>query len=113
MNAQVFTTTRSASSTPFARSRPSAYSVPTILSESTTFFGQPSVSMGNRRGTTRWYSGPLRTLRDVNTSSNDGELVELGEWPRLSAQILRRRLDTAGIPVMVEWSDKAAGGIGT
>jgi hypothetical protein len=49
----------------------------------------------------------------VSTSSNDGELVELGEWPRLSAQILRRRLDTAGIPVMVEWRDTAAGGIGT
>jgi hypothetical protein len=49
----------------------------------------------------------------VSTSSDDGELVELGEWPRLAAQILRRRLDTAGIPVMVEWSDSAGGGIGT
>jgi hypothetical protein len=49
----------------------------------------------------------------VNTSSDDGELVELGEWPRLAAQILRRRLDTAGIPVMVEWSDTEAGGMGT
>jgi hypothetical protein len=48
----------------------------------------------------------------VSTSSDDGELVELGEWPRLAAQILRRRLDTAGIPVMVEWSG-AADGVGT
>ena len=31
-------------------------------------------------------------------------LVELGEWPRLQAQILRSRLETAGIPVMIEWS---------
>lgn len=37
----------------------------------------------------------------------DGEgdaLVELGTWPRLSALILRRRLETAGITVMIEWS---------
>jgi hypothetical protein len=33
-----------------------------------------------------------------------GGLVELGEWPRLQAQVLRRRLETAGIPVMIEWS---------
>jgi hypothetical protein len=32
------------------------------------------------------------------------DLVELGEWPRLHAQILRRRLETAGVTVMVEWS---------
>lgn len=34
----------------------------------------------------------------------EGALVEIGEWPRLAAQILRRRLETAGIPVMLEWS---------
>ncbi len=34
----------------------------------------------------------------------DDALVELGEWPRLQAQILRRRLESAGIPVMIEWS---------
>ena len=33
-----------------------------------------------------------------------GGLVELGEWPRLQAQVLRRRLESAGVPVMVEWS---------
>ena len=37
------------------------------------------------------------------------ELVELGEWPRLSAQILRRRLETAGVPVMIEWSGTGGG----
>src|SRR5262245_51976178 len=34
----------------------------------------------------------------------DDALIELGEWPRLQAQILRRRLESAGIPVMIEWS---------
>jgi hypothetical protein len=42
-----------------------------------------------------------------------GDLVELGEWPRLSAQILRRRLETAGISVLVEWSGPGAAAIGT
>jgi hypothetical protein len=42
-----------------------------------------------------------------------GDLVELGEWPRLSAQILRRRLETAGISVLVEWSGPGAEAIGT
>ncbi|HZP31296.1 MAG TPA: hypothetical protein VFC99_20260 [Acidimicrobiia bacterium] len=32
------------------------------------------------------------------------ELVEIGEWPRLAAQILRARLETAGIPVMARWA---------
>jgi hypothetical protein len=38
-------------------------------------------------------------------------LVELGAWPRLTAQILRARLETAGIDVLAAWSD--AGGPGT
>jgi hypothetical protein len=32
------------------------------------------------------------------------ELVELGQWPRLDAQILRHRLESADIAVMVRWS---------
>jgi hypothetical protein len=42
-----------------------------------------------------------------------GGLVELGEWPRVQAQVLRRRLETAGVSVMIEWSGPAtnAGGI--
>jgi hypothetical protein len=32
------------------------------------------------------------------------ELVTIGEWPRLAAQILRARLETAGIPVLIRWS---------
>ena len=39
-------------------------------------------------------------------------LVELGEWPRVQAQVLRRRLETAGIPVMIEWSGPASDAVG-
>lgn len=48
--------------------------------------------------------------RDGDPES-DG-LVELGEWLRLEAQILRHRLETADIPVMVRWSGEGlrAGG---
>jgi hypothetical protein len=45
-----------------------------------------------------------RTATGGDADGDDGALVELGEWPRLHAQILRRRLETAGVPVMVEWS---------
>jgi hypothetical protein len=37
----------------------------------------------------------------------DGGLVEIGEWPRVQAQVLRRRLETAGVSVMVEWSGQS------
>ena len=33
------------------------------------------------------------------------DLVLLGQWPRLVAQILRARLETASITVTAEWSD--------
>ncbi len=46
-------------------------------------------------------------------SEGGDDLVELGEWPRLSTQILRRRLETAGITVMVEWSGPGADAVGT
>ena len=49
MKAQVFTTTRSAASAEAAGAMPSASSVPTSLSESTWFFGQPRVSTKNVR----------------------------------------------------------------
>jgi hypothetical protein len=39
---------------------------------------------------------------------DEESLVELGEWPKLQAQILRRRLESAGIPVMIEWSGTTA-----
>ena len=35
----------------------------------------------------------------------DGEaLVEIGSWPKIQAQVLRRRLETASVPVMIEWT---------
>jgi hypothetical protein len=47
-------------------------------------------------------------------SAEDGEdLVELGTFPRLAAQILRRRLETAGISVMVEWTGPGGDAAGT
>ncbi|HEX7521626.1 MAG TPA: hypothetical protein VF441_06145 [Acidimicrobiia bacterium] len=36
--------------------------------------------------------------------TSDDDLMELGSWPRLPAQILRRRLESAGLSVMVEWT---------
>jgi len=41
------------------------------------------------------------------------DLVELGDFPRLHAQILRRRLETAGLSVMVEWSGPGGSVLGT
>ena len=41
------------------------------------------------------------------------DLVELGEFPRLHAQILRRRLETAGLSVMVEWTGPGGSALGT
>jgi hypothetical protein len=44
---------------------------------------------------------------------DDGSgLVELGEWPRIQAQVLRRRLETAGVSVMIEWSGPASNATG-
>jgi hypothetical protein len=45
-----------------------------------------------------------RVFTGRDDSGEEDALVELGEWPRLQAQILRRRLESAGIPVMIEWS---------
>ncbi len=44
-------------------------------------------------------------------AANEGatDLVEMGVFPRLHAQILRRRLESASIPVLVEWSDAPDG----
>jgi hypothetical protein len=45
--------------------------------------------------------------------SRDDVLVEIGAWPRLDAQILRHRLETADIPVMVRWSGDGLHATGT
>ncbi len=44
-------------------------------------------------------------LEDDRDGDGDGDLVALGEWPKVQAQVLRRRLDSAGVPVMIEWSN--------
>ena len=51
--------------------------------------------------------------RDRDRDDSTDELVEIGEWPRLDAQILRHRLETADIPVMVRWSGDGLKGGGT
>jgi hypothetical protein len=43
---------------------------------------------------------------DDDDAPDDG-LVEIGEWPKIQAQVLRRRLETASVPVMIEWAGSA------
>jgi hypothetical protein len=54
---------------------------------------------------------------DMSDDDEEGgdatDLVELGEFPRLHAQILRRRLETAGLSVMVEWTGPGGSALGT
>ena len=50
---------------------------------------------------------------DGDEGADATDLVELGEFPRLHAQILRRRLETAGLSVMVEWSGPGGSALGT
>jgi hypothetical protein len=52
-------------------------------------------------------------VSDASSSPRQPDLVALGVWPRLAAQILRARLETAGIDVMVEWSSEADSATGT
>ena len=56
---------------------------------------------------------PDASGRRIDSLDDAGDLVELGDWPRLSAQILRRRLESAGIPVMIEWAGAAGDATGT
>jgi hypothetical protein len=55
--------------------------------------------------------GPGMTNDDDAGDATD--LVELGAFPRLHAQILRRRLETAGLSVMVEWTGPGGSALGT
>jgi hypothetical protein len=50
---------------------------------------------------------------DDDDSVDATDLVEIGDFARLSAQILRRRLESAGISVMVEWTGPGADATGT
>ena len=50
----------------------------------------------------------LADENEIDEDDDDGDgLVELGEWPKIQAQVLRRRLETASVPVMIEWSGSA------
>jgi hypothetical protein len=55
--------------------------------------------------------GPDMDNGDEGADATD--LVELGEFQRLHAQILRRRLETAGLSVMVEWTGPGGSALGT
>jgi hypothetical protein len=44
-------------------------------------------------------------MADPGADTGGDALVELGRWPQLTAQILRARLETAGIDVLAAWSD--------
>jgi len=44
--------------------------------------------------------------------ADDNGLVELGEWPRVQALVLRRRLESASVAVMIEWSGPAGNAMG-
>ena len=63
------------------------------------------------------FGGPDMTERDAEAGDDETgdatDLVELGEFPRLHAQILRRRLETAGLSVMVEWTGPGGSALGT
>ena len=50
---------------------------------------------------------------DGDENGDATDLVEVGEFSRLHAQILRRRLETAGLSVMVEWSGPGGSALGT
>jgi hypothetical protein len=56
---------------------------------------------------------PFAARHDVVDDGDEDALVELGDWPRLQALILRRRLESAGVPVMIEWSGTRGDAIGT
>jgi hypothetical protein len=53
------------------------------------------------------------SVEDDEEALDATDLVEMGDYPRLSAQILRRRLESAGISVLVEWTGPGADATGT
>ncbi len=56
---------------------------------------------------------PMAGDDDDEEALDATDLVEMGDYPRLSAQILRRRLESAGISVMVEWTGPGVDATGT
>ena len=74
----------------------------------------PSCGAEYRADTTTCPDCRVALVRDPpeDLEGDDGGLVEIGEYPRVQAQVLRRRLDTAGVPVMIEWTGPSGQGTG-
>ncbi len=77
----------------------------------------PSCGAEYRAGTTQCADCRVALVAEPpafldDEDEDDGGLVELGEWPRVQAQVLRRRLETAGVAVMIEWSSPAGDATG-
>ncbi len=77
----------------------------------------PSCGAEYRAGSLRCSDCRVALVADqpdaLGPSEGVADLVELGDWPRLSAQILRRRLESTGIPVMIEWTGAGGDATGT
>lgn len=69
----------------------------------------PSCGLEYRPGATRCVDCRVELVTEPPAEElEDGDgLAEIGTWPQLQAQTLRRRLETAGIPVMVDWTGAA------
>jgi hypothetical protein len=75
----------------------------------------PSCGLAYRPGTSRCTDCRVALVTEEPThltnpadADEGGEgLVEIGSWPKIQAQVLRRRLETASVPVMIEWSGSA------
>src|SRR5258705_3115635 len=73
MNAHVFTTRHSASSARSAMGKPASVSSPSISSESTWFFGQPSVVRWTFMGRGEVYRGDYGRPRSAVVRELDGD----------------------------------------
>ncbi len=51
--------------------------------------------------------------RGVRTPEGVPPMVDLGQYPRLTVLVLRRRLESAGITTMVEWTGPNPEALGT
>ncbi len=60
---------------------------------------------------TRGAAQATRVVTGSGGTGGSGPLVELGVWPRLTAQILRARLETAGVDVLARWSGSPEGSV--
>lgn len=74
----------------------------------------PSCGAEYRAGSTICADCRVALAPEPPSEFEDTPLVEMGDWPKLQAQILRRRLESASIPVMLEWiTDEQGDTLGT